>query len=618
MATSLRLVRQEQRLLRNRPVVAYTRKSREQGDFQVHSLERQRDAIEAYVIQHKLGDIDEWFADEQSGKDFVRPGYDALLRFCELHPQPTHALGTVVCLDYDRFSRPVDESLKVSPLEYQRQVIRLKDAGWELDFVLTPRSGNALLDGITSTIKASMAGEYLEKLSHNVRDGRRKGRANGTWLGGPAPFPTVRYNVDDTTYKRPLGRKDHARNGQSVLGPDLEHPEYRQYWEQGARMILSGASLQSVARQYDAWGVPQHMESAKTGKHKWGWTSAHMRLIYRNPALVGQLRCKYKEPDGTVRQHLGDAQWGALVDEELFWQVQRELQRRMESRSRGQRGQASFLLVPQCLKCGVNYFGYLRTNQGGTKTRVYGHPSPKSKLPAELVSGMVEEGCRGWHIGADIVDNAVRDLIREKRLSEEFYTRVVDMMDNHDQHERDANALEDAARRRVESLQSQKEGLKKALRFAETDDERGELMEDIRKLTAEIGEAQIQCDQAHLHAQNAQKRFKDLLATVEEAQHLIDMWDIPGEQGEIARRRLVDLWVLAVYIEVDAEAGTARRNPRTLHVVLATDPTNVIPVKIDIPPQATQLGNVKKGKKFFTLTSYAANGEPFLKRLTTF
>ena len=208
------------------PVVGYTRKSTEEDSKQVASHDRQHEQIELFVRATLKREVTAWFQDSKSGKDFNRPDFLKLIAFCESNPQSKRTPGVVVCTDYDRFGRPVDEFKKVDLLEFQRWIIRLSDSGWTLDFVLTPKSNNSLLDGLTGSMKAIMSSEYIEKLSINARSGKRKAAQKGLWNGGPPPFPSARY---DATSGRQLQRGERAGNGASLLGPDKDYPEYRQY-----------------------------------------------------------------------------------------------------------------------------------------------------------------------------------------------------------------------------------------------------------------------------------------------------------------------------------------------------------------------------------------------------
>lgn len=544
--------------LRSNPVFGYVRKSKEESDKQVMSLERQREEVAKFVASRGWGVVDRWFEETQSGKDFDRPAYKRLLAACEANTQRHGSTGRVVCLDYDRFARSVDARLKTNPLEYQRQVIRLYDAGWELDYALTPKSGNMMQDSLTSAMKSLMAGEYIEKLSMTSRSGKRKAGINGNWNGGPPPFPAARY---DARTGRRLERGERASNGQSVLGPG--DPDQIQHWIDGAHALLAGSSLEAVAQMFDARGVQNYYGGS--------WRHAHIRKIFTNPALIGRVEYCFTRDDGTEEVFSGDARWTPIVPVDLFHSVRHHLVSPDTHRARPNR---EYILELECYQCGAQYVA-ATVRRGGLR-RYYTHPVPNSKMNFEQAKRTAKAGCKHWYVPAQSIEDRVRDVIVAQRGTKSFYDLFVSLMAEQGDLQTKAEMLESQAEARVKSLERRRANVLSQLELADSAEVRGALLTRITELTAQVGEAQLEWKMSRDRRNTAMSGQEEVLRLVEEAQHIRETWDQPGDAGLAARRSILATWVDKILIEVVPHEGRERGLERRLHIWLQTSPQPLV------------------------------------------
>jgi DNA invertase Pin-like site-specific DNA recombinase len=202
----------------NSLVVGYCRKSTEEDERQVMPLDRQREAIHAEAVRRELT-VSRWFLDAASGNDIRRDGYRSLAQFGSENKQTDVMPGTMLCYSYDPFSRSVDRHVMASMHDYSRAILRLHDYGWELDFAITPKSANGMIDAMLGTINPIMAADYISKLSASTREGKKRVGTAGFWVGGPDPWPSARF---DTRLGVKLLPAQRSSNAACILVP-LSH-----------------------------------------------------------------------------------------------------------------------------------------------------------------------------------------------------------------------------------------------------------------------------------------------------------------------------------------------------------------------------------------------------------
>jgi hypothetical protein len=481
-----------------------------------------------------------------------------------------HLGGRVVCLDYDRFARPVDGRLRVSDIEYQRQRIALHDAGWELDYVLTPKTGNAMQDALVGAMKSAMSGEYIEKLSAVSRAGKRRAAVAGNWNGGPPPWPAER--IDARTGRR-LARGERASNGQAVLGPP-SNPDKLQHWIDGANLLLCGASLDAVARMLTARGV----ESFYGGT----WRHAHVVKVFTAVELIGRVEYRFATDDGGVELFEGPARWEPIVPVDLFHAVRSELTKRARKRAPAN---PEYVLDLECFACGARWVAATTRTRGKTR-RQYTHPVPTSRMNDEQAGRTRASGCRHWYLDAEQAEAAVRDLVISQRGSRAFADLFAQLLDEQRALEGKASALEQDAERRLKDADRRRANLRASLELADTPETRQALVTRISELTRELLDAQQLLQRARGRRERTIDGNRELLRLVEEAANLQAAWATPGREGIERRRTIIDTWVEKALVEVIPEPGRQRGNERRLYIYLRTMPHS--PLLVPLQPMERQ------------------------------
>jgi hypothetical protein len=555
--------------LRASPVFGYIRKSKTEADKQVMSLEEQREAIVAFVASRGWGQVDLWFSDELTAKDFDRPGFSTLMATCAANMQRGKP-GHIVVLDYDRFARPVDKNIKVDDIEYQRQRVAIHDAGFEIDYALTPKSGNSMQDALVGAMKVAMSGEYIEKLSIRSRAGKRKVGMNGYWAGGPAPFPADRY---DARTGRRLDRGERASNGQSVLGPPADGTRL-QHWIDCAHMLLAGHSFDALGRELNARGVESFF--------KGNWRRGSIARMFVNPALIGRVEYEFRKDDTTTEVFEGPAQWEPIVPVDLFRAVRAEV----EGRHKPQRARPNrdFPLMLECFHCGARYTSVTLkpcANTGWKLLRCYIHPAGERNMNEILLRRSEKAGCKAWRVRAEQIEPKIRDLIIAQRGSKSFAQVFADLVKEQGAINSHTEQMEKDAERQVKTIERKRNNLREQLEDAEDAETRTYLLARITELTRELMDAQSAWKQARSRREQGTELNDELLRLVEEAQNIKEAWATDGDEGVERRRAIVDTWIDKILIEGDPTAYKGKPCERKIYVYLRTAPNTPMALELN-------------------------------------
>jgi DNA invertase Pin-like site-specific DNA recombinase len=160
--------------------IGYIRVSTEdQARDEKSSLTDQRIAISALAL--KLGRVlagDDVFTDPGiSGQTAEgRPGFMALIAYCEVNRRPLRSPGHVLVLNDSRFGRFRD------PEEAAHWRFHLKRLGWHVRFAEGDDVDDPIARPVLRTIAAVQASEYSRALKANTRRGMRGAAARGLWL----------------------------------------------------------------------------------------------------------------------------------------------------------------------------------------------------------------------------------------------------------------------------------------------------------------------------------------------------------------------------------------------------------------------------------------------------
>jgi site-specific DNA recombinase len=577
------------------PRIRYTRKSSEQSDRQVASHDQQYAECDRHFGSVPEEWRDYWFRDDKSGTDFNRPAFKQMVEFCLAHPQVNGSRGRIEVYDHSRWGRPVmkdgqGDIIGSNVKEFDRWVLRLDEAGWDVEFTTAQKSENELANSVTELIEKHIAAQKSVNLSREVKRGVRDWRRKGRWMGGPPPFPAKRVHPT-TGQDLPPGTR--AFNGGSVLAVDESKlPD----WIRAADMVLEGRSLVAVAQDFEHRGVRNYHDGSIRNGRLPRWTGEHIRKILTNPALIGELRIKQRDRAPEVIK----AAWGPLVPVELFQAVQRKLESdRAKVRRRSRRGASTYAVPIMCTRCGSQLAGVDVKQPDGTVHRRYRHHSPRSMgLRHDVRDRMVAAGCRTWMVDANEVEDAILELVAAERASPDFKERLGAML-------ADGTEFADALMRRVGEAKAEVTRIeaqqRETLRLMTVGATRGiseELfLQQLEGLKAEHAAALRAHGEAEETQTAAEAQRATMLELLNETTAVVDRW----RNGGVAdRRAILDWWVDAVLVEFEETErkpkGTAQKQSsnlgqrsarKRLVVFLASLPTGAVAVQLD-PPRRKQ------------------------------
>ncbi|ODT04187.1 MAG: hypothetical protein ABS52_05920 [Gemmatimonadetes bacterium SCN 70-22] len=535
----------------------YTRKSTESEDRQVASHDQQ-----AHAADEVWGPISRewWWKDSCSGTSFDRPEFQDLLEFCRQNPRPKSNPGRVELYDPSRFGRTLDEDGQPDIMAFQSVFSEFERYNWRICFVTVQRTNDQLVDMITMALYAYAAALYSANLSKSVRRGRIGHASKGWWVGGSAPWGTKRW---DTLSDRELadGQRSTPGGGGTILIPDHE---VLKHWEPMARKYLAGVSLDRIGAELYKQGV----RGARGGKlgHR------SVRNYLSNPVLVGEIAFLGEEKEGKRMRRRERAEWGPMVDVELFREVEKEIGGHSKADGeRQRRHEELFPLKPACAHCGVEYNGgRLAKKQGGT--RGYVHAKPKERMNPERFERFSAAGCKAWYVDAEELETKIKDLIVAQRSSNADYEATArDLILERDEFRKSA---EDAVARAEQELAQREAAYKRLAHMAAavaSDDDDGDdaLVERLKAAKQQVGASKAQLAEAQRFAQSRQSAWDRLSSIIHESRNLADAWETAGPEE---RTILLDYWVADVLIVVEPVPGMKRANHKTAVVTLRTAP----------------------------------------------
>ncbi|MDP9178720.1 MAG: recombinase family protein [Gemmatimonadota bacterium] len=273
-----------------------------------------------------------WSDEGISGRDTSR--LERLTDWCEKHRRPKTDRGLIVVLKRDRWARFTHDDNASGYYEY-----RLSQAGWDVDFVLEPKTKNKTADAVLATIHRRMASEESEERGRRASVGMVAQARRGHWQGR-APYGYDRLVTSGTGKTRRLGPGEHGAEGERsklVPGPAAEVRTVRRIFQ----LAAEGVSFDDIAARLNAAKVPgpwvRYLNlPRKDGTPKRpradgkrapeGWTGfGQVARILKNVAYVGVVRWWPYGEDGETRDKepivVEDAH-EALVDRALFDKVQ--------------------------------------------------------------------------------------------------------------------------------------------------------------------------------------------------------------------------------------------------------------------------------------------------------
>ena len=236
-------------------------------------------------------------------KNVARPELDALIAFVRQNPG-----SVVIAWEISRLTR------RLSDLSSWIDLVDDFDAR-----IITPQLDTAQSGGrLMLSIMATMAEEESRQKSSRVKDGKRRQREAGQYLGG------------------------HAPPGYTKVEGGLEiHLAESEALREAARLYVDERlSLRAIAMKFN--------ESGSRTQRGALWNAQVLRRVFTSPLTAGMIA----QTDGSLKAAAGLAGGGVLTLERLH-----KIKLRMESRSKkatslGARRPASSLLSAGLLRCG--------------------------------------------------------------------------------------------------------------------------------------------------------------------------------------------------------------------------------------------------------------------------
>jgi DNA invertase Pin-like site-specific DNA recombinase len=309
----------------------YTRVSTENGlEQEFNSLDNQREASEAYVRSHA-----------HEGWKLIRDGYDdggfsggsmdrpALAKL--LDDVRARKIDVIVVYKVDRLTRSLADFAKLVDLfdEHDVSFISVTQA-----FNTTTSMGR-----LTLNMLLSFAQFEREITSERIRDKVAASKKRGIWMGGTVPFG---YRVEN--------RLLHVVEEHAEFVRDL----FQRYLEVGSAVRLKAA--------LDAENVRLPVRICGTGRATGDGliSRGHIYWILSNPIYVGRLR----------QGQIHDGLHPAIVEQEIWDRVQRQLVEQTQTRADPHRNTESFLAGKLYDDRG-NRMGPSHAAKGGRRWRYY-------------------------------------------------------------------------------------------------------------------------------------------------------------------------------------------------------------------------------------------------------
>ena len=565
----------------SQPRKRYLRKSTEGAERQAKSIEQQNE-----VLSEKFGDIDpaSVYMDSCSGTSFGRPAYQRLVQDCEAEPQPRDRQGVIEVYDTSRFGRPLRDG-EPDFDSFMREVLRLRDVGWELRYAVQEKTGNAIVDHVMTVIHSHEASQYSAKLSRTVRRGKASHAKDGNWIQGSPPYGTIRILASSL---RELGRQEMLRPGerevlvgwdsaarerrwaavvleakQAATGPVVlaGDPETLADWGEAADLYLAGHSLKQIGKRFYAEG----RRGSRGGK----LSHSFVRNLLSSTPLRGQIEYHETTASGETVTHQINANWEPLVDPDLWDAVQD----RLKNTHRTRKKKESFPLQPFCTHCGAPYWGAnIPTRDLGQSRRVYRHAPVDQRDDPGMHEAFKAAECKRYQLDATELEEAMVRAIKAERGSPEFESQLRARMVNSDGYQKEAErTIAEAGQELKEILKQQR-----ALAFRIADPTLPEDFLDVVRITvqelstrkARLQKKQAKAERARVASHTAWAQVRQI---INETRNIAAAWSRLDPEE---RTLIFQHWVVAVGVAVEKIPGRKRGHPMTAVAYLAPSPNS--------------------------------------------
>lgn len=275
-----------------------------------------------------------------------RPGFMAMLAYCQANPRPLTQPGMVFVLNDSRFGRFDD------PEEATHWRFVLKRLGWQVRFCEGDDVQDVFARGVIRFIGSAQASEYRANLRRTAKRASRATAEQGRWQV-EAPFGYRRFATRTDGAQRVLDigqRKAHDEVVRLTLGPETEQHVVRWMFETYA---AGGIALGAMGRALDE-RFPYRR-----------WPKQSVRAMLQNPTYVGDVvwgRRPHGETSGQRKERDAD-KWTivrdahpAIISRELFDLVQQRLATNLKEKRATSGGYPLSGLI-RCGSCGMPFVG---------------------------------------------------------------------------------------------------------------------------------------------------------------------------------------------------------------------------------------------------------------------
>lgn len=244
-----------------------------------------------------------------------RPGFMAMLAYCEAHPRTKHAPGLILVLNDSRFGRFKE------PTETFHWQYVLRKLGWVVRFA----EGDDIPDGVgrdvLRLVGSAQASEYRANLRRTAKRASRAVATEGRWnCEAPLGYRRLATRRDGAQRVLEIGqRKADDEIVRLTLGPDDEQAIVRRVFEGYA---TGEHSLYTLTLEL------QRAAPVRT------WSTRSVRMILTNPTYTGDIvhGRRPMDEDGTQRVARDPSTWTvtrdthpSIIAHELYDAVQRRL-----------------------------------------------------------------------------------------------------------------------------------------------------------------------------------------------------------------------------------------------------------------------------------------------------
>lgn len=423
----------------------YARKSSEDDDRQILSINSQIDSVKELALKLGLDIIDVL----QESKSAKKPGRDVFNSLLE-RIESGEAQG-ILCWKLDRLAR--------NPIDGSRVQWMLQNS--VIVHILTPEreylpTDNVLLMGI----EFGMANQYILDLSKNVKRGLTDKVKQG-WMPG----------VAKTGY---LNTKSAEKGANTIIKDELRFPLIRQALD----LMLTGihSPVEILNKLNNEWGYRTIVKKKKGGKPM---SRSTIYRIFTDPFYYG----RFEYPKNSGNWYTGSHE--PMITEDEFWLVQKLLGR--EGRPRPQKHKFPYTGLIVCGECGsmVTASDKVKINKGDGRKHFYTYYNctKRKKGCSHCGQGAIEvrelekqideylaqieipDDFKNWALKylGEVNDEEIKDRTHIRKSQQETYNNIQGQIDTLTQMRIKGQLTDEEYDTQRENLLSQRDKLKSQL-----------------------------------------------------------------------------------------------------------------------------------------------------------